>query len=113
MCAVVAFVAAFFAAGAAQTTTKHVRAHTKAVAFADSAAGAVATSFSGQPAALKLPPPRHVKHHSTPAPVATVTVAPTTSTPATAPAAAAPVVPAPAKHKKSGGSGTGVTIVGP
>jgi hypothetical protein len=113
VCAIAAFVAAFYAAGAGTTTTKHITTHPKVVPFADAAAGGVATSFTGQPAPLKLPPPRHVKHHSTSAPV---TAAPTVTS-ATTPSAPAPApvyTPPPAsKHKSKGGTGTGTTVVGP
>jgi hypothetical protein len=113
VCAVAAFAVAFYAAGAAQTTTKHVQTHATAVPFADAAAGPVAGSFSGQPAGLKLPPPPHVKHHSKPAAsVTTVTLPPTTT--ASAPAAPVYIPPPTPKHKsRRGGTGTGTTVVGP
>jgi hypothetical protein len=110
VCAVAAFAAAFFAAGAGQMAARHI-AHHKLAPFADTAASGVAVSFSGAPAALKLPPPppKHVKHHAKPA--ATVPATPATTS---APATPAPVVSAPARHKSSGNdSGHGVTIVGP
>lgn len=112
MSAVVAFAAAFYAAGAGQTTTKHVRAAAKVVPFTDTTAGSVAAGITGQPSALKLPPPRHVKHHAKP-PAAVVTVPPAV-TPAPAPVSTPPTayVPPPAKHKTSG-SGTGTTTVAP
>jgi hypothetical protein len=70
----------------------------------------VATSFSGVPAALRLPPPppkKPVKQHSAPAVTSAPVSTPTTSAPAQAPPA--PVYhPAPT-HK---GTGHGVTSVG-
>jgi hypothetical protein len=112
VCAIVAFAAAFYAAGADHTTIKHVKPHAKPVPFADTAASAVAGSFAGHPVALKLPPPRHVKHHAKPA-TPTVTPPPTTTnvTPTISPPAYVPP-PAP-KHKSKGGTGTGTTVVGP
>jgi len=110
VCALAAFAAAFFAAGAGQTATRHITHH-KPAPFADTAASGVAVSFSGAPAALKLPPPppKHVKHHAKPA--TTVPAAPATTP---APATPAPVLSAPAPHKSSNkDSGHGVTIVGP
>jgi hypothetical protein len=113
VCAVAAFAVAFYAAGAAQTTTRHIHPRAQPVPFADAAAGGVATSFTGQPAPLKLPPRRHVKHHSKPAvSVATVTPAPTTT--ASTPAAPVYTPPPAPKHKSPrGGTGTGTTVVGP
>jgi hypothetical protein len=113
VCAVAAFAAAFYAAGAGQMTMKQVKPQVKAVPFADTAARGVAAGFAGHPDALKLPPPP-VKHHATPPPVAPVTSAPITSAPST------PIIPSPPpptpKHKRSGG-GTpttpSVTVVGP
>jgi hypothetical protein len=115
-CAAIAFLVAFFAAGAGKSTTTRVQRHAATVApFADPAARAVAVSLTGRPAALKLPPPppRHVKHHAkpavTPTPAATVTPTPVTPSPAPTPV----YTPPPAKHKSSGGTGTGTTVVGP
>jgi hypothetical protein len=116
VCAVAAFAVAFYAAGAGKAPARHITHHTP-VPFADTAASSV--SFSGIPAALKLPPPppKHVKHHAKPAASVTAptasTAAPATSTPSVAPTVH--VSSPPVKHKSSGvtGTGTGTTVVGP
>lgn len=115
VCAVAAFAVAFYAAGAGKAPARHITHH-KPVPFADTAAGGVAVSFSGTPAALKLPPPpKHVKHHAKPA--ASVTATPTsTAAPATStPSAPVHVSAPPVKHKSPAvtGTGTGTTVVGP
>jgi hypothetical protein len=117
-CAAVAFVAAFFAAGAGKGTTTHIQRHAAVVApFADPAARGVAVSLTGRPGALKLPPPppRHVKHHAKAkvAPAAIIAPAVTPPTVTSAPTPTPVYTPPPPKHKSSGGSGTGTTVVGP
>lgn len=107
VCAAAAFAAAFFAAGAASNVTKRATPRSKPVPFADSAARAV--SFTGTPAALKLPPPKRVKHRKR---AVAVSGAPPVSPPASTAASVTPTVPPAPRHKSSSGHGHGVTIVG-
>jgi len=114
VCAVVAFTAAFFAAGADTGAPPRRQTHPKPVSFTDPAASAVAVAVGavGRPTALKLPPPRpHVKHHSTPA-VTPVTPAATTPTYSQT---LAPLTPRPehrsSQKKSPSGTGHGVTTI--
>jgi hypothetical protein len=118
VCAAAAFAAAFFAAGAGGSGATRSKTHPKVVRFANSAARAVAVSFAGRPAALKLPlpAPRHVKHRSRPV-AHPVLVVPTPATTPSAPTDSSPPAqvyqPPTAKPKSKGGTGTGTTVVGP
>jgi len=114
VCAVAAFAAAFFAAGAGNSTTTPTKAtHPRAVSFTDPAASAVAVGVVGRPTELKLPVRRHIRHHATPL-AATVTPAavatPTQSQPVVATTAPPPVTHSSGK-KNSSGSGHGVTTI--
>jgi hypothetical protein len=115
--AAIAFVAAFFAAGAGTSTPARTVIHRTVAPFADPTARAVAVDLAGRPVALRLPPPRHHAAHHAHKPTTTVTSAPATSTPApvvTAPHYTPPPVSASPKHKSgSGGTGSGTTVVGP
>ncbi|MDQ6804533.1 MAG: hypothetical protein M3065_06110 [Actinomycetota bacterium] len=113
VCAAAAFAVAFFAAGAGETSTTHVKVHAKAVRFADAAARSVAVSLAGHPGALKLPAPRHVKHHAKPPPVAITVTTPVPPTTTSAPAPVATAPPPTHKHSGGGGTGTGTTVVVP
>jgi len=110
VCAVASFAAAFFAAGAGDNAPQRTVTHTQPGRFADPAARSVAASFTGQPAALKLPRPKRIKHHARPA-----AVAPVVTTPSTPAYTQPPVVssPPPVRHHSGGGgSGTGTTSIG-
>lgn len=112
-CAAVAFVAAFYAAGADKTPKRRTVTYSVAAPFADPGARAVAAAYTGRPNALRLPAVRRVTHHARKPPPVKVIVVPaapaTTTTTHTTPAP-----PPPVKHKShSGGTGTGTTIVGP
>jgi hypothetical protein len=109
VCAAAAFAVAFFAAGAGSSTPTHTTTRAPHVSFTDPAASAVAGGFAGLPAALKLPPPHHVKHHSKPA----AKVAPVAATPSTPTYSPAPVTypPPPVTHHSSKGRGSGTLTI--
>jgi hypothetical protein len=117
VCAVAAFLVAFFAAGAGSTSAPpRTTTHPRPVSFSDPAASAVAAAFVGHPAALKLPSRPHVKHHSKPAatvtPVAPAAAPAASATPNyTAPAVVFPPTHASTGKKGSGGSGHGTTTI--
>ena len=110
-CAAVAFVAAFYVAGAGKTPKRRTVAYSVPARFADPGARAVAAAYTGRPDALRLPAVRHVAHHPrklSPIKVIVETVPTTTTTTHTTPP------PPPVKHKRhSSGTGTGTTVVGP
>lgn len=113
-CAAVAFVVAFYAAGAGTSPKRRTVTYEVAARFAAPGAGTVADSISGGPNALHLPP-RPVTHHRH-KPAATKVIIKRVQVPrATTTTTQAHVTPPPPKRKRNGGggTGTGTTVVGP